>query len=160
VTAFVFIALSCAAPAQASLPREGILVPGQSLGGIQLGATKAQVRHVWGSHYGRCRGCFRETWYFTYRPFEPQGAGVVFQGGKVVRVFTIWQPPGWHTPGGLTLGVPEAELTGRYGSLVRRTCLRYTARVLPGKRASSTFYVYAGVVWGFGLIRPEESPCQ
>lgn len=151
--------LALAAPAEAALPREGVLVPGTSLGGIRLGMSKAHVKALWGPRFGTCRGCFYETWYFTYRAFEPQGAGVVFRNGKVARVFTLWQPPGWHTPGGLTLGLPEAELTGRYGSLVRRTCTRYTARLLEGTRAWTAFYVYAGVVWGFGLMPPEESPC-
>ena len=79
------------------LPQHGLVVPGQSLGGLRLGATKAQVQATWGPRYGRCRDCTALTWYFTYRRFQPQGAGVSFRSGRADQLFTIWGPPGWHT---------------------------------------------------------------
>jgi len=134
-------------------------VPGQTLGGVAVGMSKTQVRRVWGTHFGRCRDCLLETWYFTYRPFEPQGAGVVFRRGRVSHVFTLWQPEGWRTPEGLELGDSEAEVTRIFGALVRRSCIRYTALLLRGRRAQTAFYVFDGAVWGFGLTRPAANPC-
>ena len=34
----------------------------------------------------------RQTWYFNDEPFMPQGTGVVFEKGRVVQAFTVWQP--------------------------------------------------------------------
>jgi hypothetical protein len=121
--------------------------------------TKAQVRAEWGSTFGRCRSCTRETWYFNYRPFTPEGAGVAFLDGRVVHVFTIWQPVGWRTTKGLTLGALEGQVTQAYGPLPRRSCLGYDALVLRGRKALSAFYIHDGVLWGFGLTRPASSPC-
>jgi hypothetical protein len=147
-----------AAAAAASLPRAGVFVPGSSLGGVGLGMTKAEVKATWGTRFGRCRDCARVTWYYNYRPFEPQGAAVTFQRGRVVRVFTVWQPEGWRTSRGLTLGAPEAEIDRVHGTLVRRSCVRYTALVA-ANRPGSAFYVYDGELWGFGLSRPDSAPC-
>jgi hypothetical protein len=120
--------------------------------------TKPQVRAAWGTRFGRCRDCARLTWYYNYRPFEPQGAAVAFQRGKVVRIFTLWQPEGWRTNLGLTLGASEQEVDRLYGSLGRRSCLRYSA-LLPEDTPGTVFYVYNGELWGFSLSRPEEAPC-
>ena len=49
--------------------------------------SKAELKAIWGTSFGRCRDCLRETWYFNYRPFTPQGAGVTFKRGRVVQVF-------------------------------------------------------------------------
>jgi hypothetical protein len=145
--------------AAAALPNPGVLVPGRSLGGVTLGMTKAQVRRAWGTRFGRCRACSDETWYFNYRPFEPQGAGIVFRRGRVVRVFTLWQPEGWRTTEAVLLGAPEGDVTDTYGALVRRRCVRYTALLMRAERAQTAFYVYDGELWGFGLTRPGASPC-
>ena len=67
------IALLLAAPAAAGLPQAGKLVPGRSLGGIRLGQSPRAVRAALGTFYGSCRSCERQTWYFTYRPFDKQG---------------------------------------------------------------------------------------
>ncbi len=156
----VLVAVALVAPAAlAGPPQRGVLVPGQSLGGVRIGMTRAQVKGLWKADFGRCRDCSRETWYYNYRPFTPQGAGVIFQSGRVVHVFTVWQPAGWRTPKGLTLGAMEGEVTRLYGSLEERTCVGYTALVMPGRRAETVFYVDEGVLWGFGLTRPESSPC-
>ena len=58
--------------------------PASALGGVRIGMTKQEVQARWGTSFGRCRGCTRETWYFNYRPFDPQGAGVSFARGRVV----------------------------------------------------------------------------
>jgi hypothetical protein len=156
----IVVALFLAVPvASAAPPKQGLLVPGQSLGGVRIGMTKAQVRRAWGTTFGRCRDCSRETWYFNYVEFEPQGAGVVFRRGRVVHAFTIWQPQGWHTTNGLTLGASDYEVTRTYGALEERTCAGYSAFVMRGRRAQTVFYVDKGKLWGFGLTRPDSSPC-
>jgi hypothetical protein len=151
--------LLSAGTAAAALPDPGLLVPGQSLGGVRLGMTKAQVRQAWGTDFGRCRNCSRETWYFNYEPFTPKGAGVDFVRGRVADVFTLWQPLGWRTTKGLVLGVADREVSRLYGPLARHTCDGYTVLVLPGRRAETAFFLHDGELWGFGLTRPGSSPC-
>jgi hypothetical protein len=146
-------------PAAGAPPKGGEFTPGRELGGVKLGMTKQEVLAVWGKRHGVCRSCPRETWYFNYRPFEPEGAGVVFERGRVVHVFTVWQPSGWRTPQGLELGDPSFEASRVYGSLDRRQCTLYHAFVLPGRRAQSIFYVFEDQIWGFGLTEREASPC-
>ena len=121
--------------------------------------TKREVLRAWGSRRGVCRSCPRTTWYFNYRPFEPEGAGVVFQRGRVAQVFTLWQPDGWRTADGLELGADEGELGKGLVILEERRCSGYTALVGAGESALSVFYVYEERLWGFGLIRPDGDPC-
>jgi hypothetical protein len=152
-------ALVLAASASAALPKAGVVAPGQSLGGIRIGMTKAEVESRWGLRYGHCRSCERETWYFTYRPFTPEGAAVVFERRRVVFAYTIWQPEGWRTAGGLVLGAAEAEVARSIGALPRVDCVAYSAYVEPGKRAETVYYVAEGELWSLGLKRPGEYPC-
>jgi hypothetical protein len=142
------------------LPAKGVVVPGQSLAGLRIGATQGQVRAAWGPRYGRCRDCAQTTWYFTYRQFQPQGAGVAFRNGRATALFTIWSPPGWHTNRGLTIGEPEARVTEVYGYLPRSECGTYSALVIRGSRFDTQLYVYKGEVWGFGLSRAGAPPCH
>ena len=121
--------------------------------------TKRQVLAKWGERHGICRSCRRETWYFNYEPFTPEGTGVVFDRGRVVHVFTVWQPSGWRTPEGLELGDDVSEASRVYGSLDRRECTRYYALVQPGRGAQNVFYVFEGEIWGFGLTERNASPC-
>lgn len=155
----VTTALTTTPTAAAAPPERGLLVPGQSLGGLRLGLTKGQVKARWGKDFGRCRGCFHETWYFNYRPFEPQGAGVEFEQGKVRRIFTVWEPSGWRTGSGLTLGAPADDVTDAHGSLPRKQCLRYTALLLRGPGAITVFYTYDDRLFGFGLMRAGLAAC-
>jgi hypothetical protein len=142
------------------LPQKGLVVPGHSFGGMQLGATRAQVLKSWGSHFGRCRGCSLPTWYFTYKEFQPQGAGVAFQAGSASSYFTIWSPPGWHTNLGLKIGDPEIKISTIYGILPRVECGTYTAFVLRRGRVDTQFYSYKQEVWGFGISRAGAQPCR
>ena len=147
-------------PAAAAPPNAGVLVPGRSLGGIQLGATKAQVERRWGRAYGVCRGCPAETWYFNYFAFQPRGAAVELRKGRVAAVFTIYQPLGWRTARGLALGDSVARVTAVYGALVRRECGGYAVLVLPGPVATTAFYVLEDQLWAFGLFRPGLPLCR
>jgi hypothetical protein len=149
-----------ALPAAAAPPRAGVLVPGRSLGGLELGATPAQVRAAWGSTFGRCRDCRHTTWYFNLRPFRPQGAGVEFRRGRVVAVFTLSQPPGWRTSRGIALGENVARVTAVYGALARTECGLYSAFTLPSRAEVTAFYVRDGALWGFGLSRKGIPVCR
>ena len=142
------------------LPQNGLVVPGQSLGGLRLGATKAQVLAAWGPRYGRCRDCSALTWYFTYKRFEPQGAGVTFAAGRAAQLFTVWGPPGWHTNRGLTVGDPAARATQVYGVMPRIECGTYEALLLRRGNAVTEIYVYQDEVWGFGLSPVGAPPCH
>ena len=153
-------ALGLAVPAAAAPPGAGVLVPGRSLGGIQLGTTKAEVERRWGRAYGVCSNCPRETWYFNYYAFQPRGAGVEWRGGRVAAVFTIYQPLGWRTPKGLELGDSSERLTGLYGPLRVVTCDGYSAHVLEGRNATTVFYVLGDRLWAFGLSRPGLALCR
>jgi hypothetical protein len=152
--------LVLAAPAGAAPPGAGVLVPGRSLGGVQLGATKTEVERQWGRAYGVCRGCPAETWYFNYYAFQPRGAGVELRGGRVAAVFTLYQPPGWRTTKGLVLGDPAARITSLYGSLLQRECGGYSAFVLPARGVRSVFYVLDDRLWAFGLARAGLPLCR
>jgi hypothetical protein len=143
-----------------ALPQHGVLVPGRSLGGVRLGATKTDVRAAWGSFFGVCRGCTDETWYFTYRPFTSVGAGVSFRAGRAVALFTLWAPPGWRTNRGLRIGEPEARVTAVYGALPRVECGAYAALIETRAATTTAFYVRDGRVWGFGLTRAGALVCR
>lgn len=146
-------ALGIALPAAAALPREGVLIPGRSLGGVTLGATKAQVLAKWGRRHGVCRRCRETTWYFNYAQFAPQGAGVEFRGNRAVALFTLWSPVGWTTPKGLRLGDPAARIDELYGPLETTPCRGYSVLRRVSRRAITSFYVENEKVWAFGLSR-------
>jgi len=159
-SSLIVVALALAAPAAQAAPTRGELVPGRSLGGLELGATKTDVRAAWGMRFGRCRSCRRETWYFNFRPFEPKGLGVEFRGGRVAALFTLGRPDGWRTPEGLRLGDHVARVTEAYGALARRECGAYYALTLPARGAVSAFYVSGDRVWAFGLIDRRSAVCR
>jgi hypothetical protein len=143
-----------------ALPQHAVVVPGRSFAGLQLGATGMQVRSAWGARYGVCRGCPQPTWFFTYRPFQPQGAAVSFRSGGAASFYTLRAPAGWHTDRGLTVGDPEAKVTALYGALPRAECGTYSALALRRRRAETQFYVYAGKVWGFELSSAAAPRCH
>ena len=154
-TALFFVVGAAAAP-----PKAGVLVPGKRLGGLTLGATGAQVSAAWGSRHGVCRDCREQTWYFNLRRFEPQGAGVAFRRGRVVALFTLWSPQGWHTDRGLRIGDPATRIAGLYGPLLRVNCGTYAVMTLRRGRTTTSFYVVDERVWGFGLSRLAELACR
>jgi hypothetical protein len=149
-----------AAPAVAAPPEAGVLVPGRSLGGIELGATKAEVERRWGRAYGVCRGCKTETLYFNYFAFQPRGAGVELRQGRVVAVFTLYQPLSWRTNRDVALGESEVRVTSVYGALVRHECGGYAVLVLPGRGATTAFYILGDQIWAFALLRPGLPFCR
>ena len=151
--------LSAAAGAAQSAPDAGLFVPGRSLGGIHLGATRADVVAAWGRAFGRCRGCSTETLYFNRFAFRPEGAGVALHAGRVVAVFTLWAPAGWRTAQGLRIDEPVLRLEATYHPLGRIRCAGYQAYLLPGSEARSVVYVVDDRIWGFALLAAERSVC-
>jgi hypothetical protein len=157
--ALAVAALLVGATAGAEPPTGGTFTPGSSLAGVELGMTSAQVLDTWGERHGECRDCRQTTWYYNENPFQPEGAGVIFRGGRVVHVFTVWKPEGWSTPEGLMLGQQAGEIGATYGELAEEDCVDYIALVREDATATSAFYVYDKQVWGFGLMVPGRSPC-
>jgi hypothetical protein len=159
----LLVAVVAFAVAASSLPAQTTggrtFVPGDSLGGVRVGMTKAEVLGKWGKRHGVCRGCPRLTWYFNERPFEPQGTGVVFARGRVVHAFTVWQPSRWSSTNGLELGDDEGKVAESGLVVDERECAGYEALVSRGRRGDGVLYVFRGRLWGFGLIRPGEDPC-
>ncbi len=153
-------ALVLAAPAAAGLPRAGALVPGRSLGGVRLGEPSQAVRAALGNFYGRCRGCRRATWYFTYRPFGRQGLAVEFEGGRVSGVYTLWRPAGWHAPDQLRFGSSPLAVHTLTHATRTVACDGYEALVHDTAEARTAYYLYAGRLWGFGLFRRGAAPCR
>lgn len=157
--AAIAAALVLVLPAPAEPPTGGTFTPGSSLAGVQLGLTRAEVLESWGTRHGVCRDCDETTWYFNERPFQPEGMGVVFEAGRVVHAFTVWQPEGWTTPEGLALGAQAGEIGATYGELAEIDCGHYSALVDNGPTATSAFYVFEDEVWGFGLLERGRAPC-
>ena len=141
------------------LPQHGVLVPGKSLAGVRLGMAPTQVQILWGTRYGRCRGCSQTTWYYNYRRFRPEGAAVRFRRGRVDAVWTLWLPSGWHTPDGLRLGQNALEVNVRYGALVSVPCGSYRALIRTLGPVTTSYYIYGQRLWGFGLTRAGSTPC-
>jgi hypothetical protein len=142
------------------LPQAGVLIPGKSLGGVRLGETPAQVERTWGRFHGTCHGCAHKTWYFTYARFDRHGAGVEFRNGRVVAVFTLWQPTGWRSSRGLLLGDASARVTEIYGALPQTRCTRHTAYTLARGNVATDFDVVSDGVWAFALRRSGVSACR
>lgn len=154
------LAAALSALALAGPPQAGVLVPGRSLGGLRLGMTPAQVRAAWGTRFGICRSCTYPTWYYTYKPFLPQGAGVEFRSGHAAAIFTLWSPTGWRTTRSLAIGDPEARVTQLYGALLPVQCGSYTAYVATEGKLQTVFSIVDGKVWGFALSLAAVPACR
>jgi hypothetical protein len=150
-----------AGTAVAAPPEAGVLVPGESLGGVRLGWTLGQVEGAWGRRSGRCRTCSTETRYFNRIAGTPEGAGVTLRRGRVVAIFTLWAPRSWHTSRSLYVGEPERRVRATYGPARRIHCRGYDGLVLRAGGATRTVvYVVDGDVWGFGLALADEPVCR
>jgi hypothetical protein len=160
LVATAVIALALAVPAAAGLPRHGVLVPGRSLGGIQLGESQGAVRGALGTFYGACRGCPRRTWYFTYRPLDKHGLAVEFTDGKVSAIYTLWRPAGWHAAHELGFGTSALAVHNLTGAAHSVTCTDYEALAHDSAHARTAYYLVNGRLWGFGLFRRGASPCR
>jgi hypothetical protein len=153
-------ALVLAAPAAAAPPTGGTLVPGVSLGGLRLGATKGQVERRWGRAYGVCTRCPRETWYFNYYAFQPAAIGVEFDAGRVVALYTLYSPPGWRTPAGLTLGDRIDDVRTRHPAATPTRCDGYRALLLRRGGSNTVFYGLDDRLWAFALQDRDLPVCR
>lgn len=159
--AVALAALALAGPAVAAPPRVGVLDPGRSLGGLRIGDTTARVRALWGGDHGTCRSCPTGTWYFTYRPFKPEGAAVELTRGRVSAIYTLWLKTPWRTRDGrVRIGTPAAALPARVGPLLREECGTYYALTTARGGRVSTFYIVGEKVFGFGLSREGAPVCH
>ncbi len=143
-----------------ALPAQGVLTPGQSLGGVRLGDTQTSVRARWGSRYTRCTVCKRTTWLYTYGTGSPAGAAVSFRAARVSAVFTLGVPRGWRTTRGVALGDPADKVLRVYGSLPWSRCIGYGAVSIRRPGVVSSIYTYGESVYGFALTLPSEPVCQ
>jgi hypothetical protein len=153
-------ALVLTAPAAAGLPKAGVLVPGRSLGGIELGESPHAVRAALGTFYGTCRDCRRRTWYFTYGWLDRHGLAVEFAQGRVAGVYTLWRPAGWHGPHKLGFGTSVLAVHRLTGASRTIRCGDYNALVRDSAGARTAYYVVQGRLWGFGLFGRGISPCR
>jgi hypothetical protein len=160
LVAVLATAFALAAPAAAAPPAGGTLVPGASLGGLRLGATKAQVERRWGRAYGVCTRCARETWYFNYYAFQPAAIGVEFQAGRLVALYTLYSPPGWHTSGAIVLGGRIDDVRARHPTVTRTDCDGYFALLLPRAGSHTVFYGLGDRLWAFALQRRDLPICR
>ena len=153
-------AASAATDAGATLPTRGVLAPGKSLGGIELGVGQATVRARWGTRYTLCAVCRRPTWLYTYRGSSTAGAAVAFRNGRVAAVFTLGVPRGWRTSRGVSLGDPADKVHSVYGPLPWSRCIGYGAVSIRKAGAVASIYTYGDSVYGFALTLPSEPVCQ
>ncbi len=144
----------------ATLPQRGVLVSGMSLAGVELGDSMAKVKALWGGRFTRCGSCEPAIWFYWYPPpADPQGAGVQFSQGRVVAVFTLGSPAGWHTETGIRVGQILDNPT-KPGSRWR-SCTGYSASsTLTTRDAVTSILTQGSAVYGFALTRPSVSPCH
>ena len=144
----------------AALPERGVLVSGRSLAGVELGDSMAKVKALWGGRFTRCGTCRPAMWFYWYPPpADPQGAGVQFSHGRVVAVFTLGSPAGWHTETGIRVGQILDNPT-KPGSRWL-SCAGYSAKATRTTPDAVTSILTQGsAVYGFALTRPSVSPCH
>jgi hypothetical protein len=163
------VALAAVLPTQAvassahrTLPLRGVLVPGKSLAGVKLGDPEQRVRALWGTDYRLCQGCDRTTWLFTYPEPDSLCAAVSFVHGRVVAVFTLGAPAGWHSVHGLQLGEGSERIDAVYGTGLRwQSCIGYVALSLRARNGVVTsIYSDGETVYGFALTHTSQPVCQ
>ena len=157
VTLALSLVLLVSSPA---LPDQGVLTPGESLGGVQLGDTRASVTKRWGSRHTLCAVCTQFTWLYSYRGRGPEGAAVSFRNGRVSAVFTLGVPRGWRTSRGVALGDPAEKVQAVYGRLPWSRCIGYGALSIRRPGGVASIYTFGESVYGFALTRPSEPVCQ
>jgi hypothetical protein len=177
----LFVAVATQASSEAagwSVPARGVFVVGQTLGGVGLGFTEAQVEARWGSAYTQCSFAAyckpgSTTWfYLTSRSGEPLGVGVRFVGGKSVAVFTLGAvgvaPVGatgpaanWKSAQGLKMLDDPSQIYTLYpAATISTNCIFYNAiSMKTGNGIVSSFYLASGVIYGFALSAPGQPIC-
>jgi hypothetical protein len=148
----------------AFLPSSGVLVPHESLAGVRLGDSPAEVRTVLGSRYTVCKACAAPSWFYFRRgdfTGDESGLGVSFRKGRVTAVYTLGYLRGWRTPQGLKVGQDQQRMRRLYGSTLHLTeCVGYMAHSRRGPKAVTTFFTVEAFVSGFALTLPSEPVCR
>jgi len=138
-------------------PVNGILVPGQSLGGIRLGDTGGKVLTLWGRNFTMLPGQ-PMTWLYMSPTGDPYGAGVSFREGKVTAIFTLGGITGWRRSDGLRVGQIFPKFNDPNGSTT--ACVGYGAISSHAGDAVSSVLMQGQSVYGFALTRPSEPVCH
>jgi hypothetical protein len=182
------VVLAAASARSDNFPSHGVVVPGQSIGGITLGMTEQQVEQHWGHGFFVCTKCGKNlVWLFEYPGAEPLGAAIKFDApasagvtptstktttskvpstlaklnasAKVVAVFTLGSPLGWGTKGAMMFD-PVSNVYNLFGNTGDAQCIGYDALTVRIGSSTMSFYTASGVIYGYALTAPTQSPCQ
>ena len=94
-----------------NFPSRGVVVPGQTIGGISIGMTEAQVVQHWGHNYYICTSCGSQlTWLYTYPGAEPLGAGIKFDIKASAAGVKTTTTKGSTTKGKVTTTAPKTAV--------------------------------------------------
>ena len=181
--ALAALAVTAAAGARTTnFPSHGIVVPGHSIGGITLGMTEQQVEQHWGHGFSACQKCGKNlVWLYQYAGAEPLGAAIKFNvppgkapatsttgktattpainpAAKVVAVFTLGSPLGWGTRA--LIFDPVSNVYTLFGNTGDAQCIGYDALTVRIGQSTMSFYTASGVIYGYALTAPSQSPCQ
>jgi hypothetical protein len=130
------------------------------------------------------------VWLYEYPGAEPLGAAIKFNvpasGGvtaasttktgsktttttaappkinpaaKVVAVFTLGSPTGWGTKGAMMFD-PVSNVYNLFGNTGDAQCIGYDALTVRIGASTMSFYTASGVIYGYALTAPSQSPCQ
>jgi hypothetical protein len=179
---------SVAGARSSNFPVKGIVVPGQSIGGITLGMSEQQVEQHWGHNFFVCTKCGKNlVWLFEYPGSEPLGAAIKFgvpassgatsasstksgsktstapvkldPTAKVVAVFTLGSPTGWGTKGAMMYD-PVSNVYNLFGNTGDAQCIGYDALTVRIGGSTMSFYTASGVIYGYALTAPSQPACQ
>jgi hypothetical protein len=138
-------------------PVNGVLVPGESLGGIRLGDTGGKVLTRWGRDYTMLPGR-PMTWLYMSPTGDPYGAGVSFRDGKVIAIFTLGQIKGWHRIDGLRTGQLFKKFNDHSGTPT--ACVGYGALSTRKGDVVTSILMNGQSIYGFALTRPTVPVCH
>ncbi len=79
--------------------------------------------------------------------------------GVVTAVFTLGSPVGWGLTG-VKMGDPVSNLYNLYNNPGNVNCVGYGALTIRAGNSTTSFYSANGVIYGFALTAPSQSPCQ
>lgn len=87
-------------------------------------------------------------------------ASTASTAGGVVAVFTLGSPVGWGIKGQIMMGDPVSNVYNVFGSPATDNCIGYSALTVRIGSSTTAFYSSSGVIYGFALTAPSQSPCQ
>jgi hypothetical protein len=79
--------------------------------------------------------------------------------GTVVAVFTLGSPTGWGMKG-VIMYDPVSNVYNVFGNPATQNCVGYSALTVKIGDSTTSFYSSSGVIYGFALTAPSQSPCQ